>query len=419
MNSGDKNDYASREMACYASSLTIKSVVAADFGKYTCNFSHHTVDENNYYNRGVSSLQNITLYNVNDTSIKQNTKVEYFEKFYTKGLKDKMLLQCVVTGGELQWYVNPFKNVMSFGIYPESGSVSATSSLPCSTKPSLPSTTGSTSGTLHSTTSSSSGVLTPVVVRSLVKLRGVESDKVQRGGYSGKYCDSGVSSSAARGTTSSSSGALPSTTSSSSGTLPSTTSSTLDSLLSDFGKYTCNFSHHTVDEDGYYNRGGSSLQNITLYNVNDTSIQQNRKVEYFEKFYTKGLKDKMLLQCVVTSGELQWYVNPFENDTCYDPTFYCESGSVSTTSSCSTKPSLPSTTGSSSGTLSSTTGSSSGTLPGTTGSSSGTLSSTTGSSSGTLSSTTGSSSGTLSSTTSSSSGTLPSTTSSTLGYLLC
>jgi len=37
-----------------------------------------------------------------------------------------------------------------------------------------------------------------VVVRSLVKLRGVESDKVQRGGCSGKYCDSGVSSSAAQ-----------------------------------------------------------------------------------------------------------------------------------------------------------------------------------------------------------------------------
>ncbi|XP_063692081.1 uncharacterized protein LOC134824230 [Bolinopsis microptera] len=113
MNSGDKNYYASREMACYASSLTIKSVVAADFGKYTCNFSHHTVDEDGYYNNGGSSLQYITLYNVNDTSIKQDTKIEYFQKFYTKGLKDKMLLQCVATGGELQW---------STGIYPESGS---------------------------------------------------------------------------------------------------------------------------------------------------------------------------------------------------------------------------------------------------------------------------------------------------------
>ena len=120
MNSGDKNDYARKEMSCYASSLTIKSVVAADFGKYTCNFSNHIIGENNYYNNeGGSSLQNITLYNVNDTSIKQNTKVEYFEKFYTKGLRDKMLFQCVATGGELQWYVNPFENDTCSGTYCE------------------------------------------------------------------------------------------------------------------------------------------------------------------------------------------------------------------------------------------------------------------------------------------------------------
>lgn len=108
VNSGKESYNSNREMSCYASALTIKNVTLADLGEYKCNMSEHKGEES-YYEKG-SWVQNITLYNINDKTIVQPEKVEYFQKFHTKGMKENLLVQCVTTGGELKWHVNIHNN---------------------------------------------------------------------------------------------------------------------------------------------------------------------------------------------------------------------------------------------------------------------------------------------------------------------
>ena len=107
LNSGGNKYDINREMACYASSLTIRNVSVADFGEYKCNLSYHSEKkDDNYWRNIASSAKNITLYNIDDATVKQPVKVDYFQKYYTKGLKGNILVQCVTTGGELKWNVN-------------------------------------------------------------------------------------------------------------------------------------------------------------------------------------------------------------------------------------------------------------------------------------------------------------------------
>ena len=103
----NENDekYSSREMACFASALTIKNVDDSDFGQYSCNLSQHKGEVDEYY-RGRFWVQNITLYNIEDKSVKQPEKVQFFESAYPKLARDKLLIQCVATGGELTWMVD-------------------------------------------------------------------------------------------------------------------------------------------------------------------------------------------------------------------------------------------------------------------------------------------------------------------------
>ena len=93
-------------MKCYASALIINDVQSSDFGNYSCNFSDHGAKYPDYYDRynRYDNVQNITLFD-ESSSEKQPLKVEYFENFYTKGIRSKMLMQCVVTGGQLYWFV--------------------------------------------------------------------------------------------------------------------------------------------------------------------------------------------------------------------------------------------------------------------------------------------------------------------------
>ena len=77
-------------------------------GIYHCHFGADVIT--NRYNKKEyehnSQMQNITVFD-GKSSQKQETKVEYFESFYTKGVKSKLLMQCVVTGGPLTWYIRP------------------------------------------------------------------------------------------------------------------------------------------------------------------------------------------------------------------------------------------------------------------------------------------------------------------------
>ena len=99
----NNEQYVSREMKCYASILTIKNVQNSDLGEYSCNFTDHlkgssSSTEDEKYNH----IQNITLFDANSDET-QPAKVEYYESFYTKGMYNKLLLQCVVTGAPIYW----------------------------------------------------------------------------------------------------------------------------------------------------------------------------------------------------------------------------------------------------------------------------------------------------------------------------
>ena len=94
----------------------------------------------------------------------------------------------------------------------------------------------------------------------------------------------------------------------------------------DFGYYSCNFSDHTDSKPSPEDRDdiGKKYQvlNITLFNVDDTAIEQPKEVQYFESFHPDELKDKILAQCVAIGGKLQWFVSPgncFEKNCSFVP----------------------------------------------------------------------------------------------------
>ena len=102
----DDREYREREMMCYTSSLTIRDVEMSDFGSYSCNFSYHSRSTNDWYDRGTGSVQNITLYNINDNTVVIPEKVDYFQSFYVERKKDSILSQCVVSGALLKWEID-------------------------------------------------------------------------------------------------------------------------------------------------------------------------------------------------------------------------------------------------------------------------------------------------------------------------
>lgn len=100
--------YRYKEMQCYSSSLTISNIQQSDFGSYSCNFSNHNQEKlgiNDMYHEEYSDILNMTLYNVKDTSHVQSVGVQYFESFYVQNIRDQLLLQCVVSGASLNWYI--------------------------------------------------------------------------------------------------------------------------------------------------------------------------------------------------------------------------------------------------------------------------------------------------------------------------
>lgn len=101
----DKDDYyKEREMSCYTSLLTITGVEASDFGTYSCNFSNH--DEETYWYGRENSIQNITLYNSNDEAEIIPQGIDYFQSAYVEKMSDSILVQCVVSGMNLEWKID-------------------------------------------------------------------------------------------------------------------------------------------------------------------------------------------------------------------------------------------------------------------------------------------------------------------------
>ena len=100
--------YYSRDMKCFSSALTIRNVKVADLGEYQCHFGADADTDIKGHGRprNGSQIQNVTLFDAK-SEVKQDTKVEYFESFYTQGIKSSLLMQCVVTGGPLTWYLQP------------------------------------------------------------------------------------------------------------------------------------------------------------------------------------------------------------------------------------------------------------------------------------------------------------------------
>jgi hypothetical protein len=98
--SGSYRDRKDRDMKCFASALVIRNVTTSDLGEYQCKLT----SEDGGSSDSRSNVQKITVYN-KASSVTLPKKIEYFENFYTKGIRSKLLMQCVVSGGPVQWFV--------------------------------------------------------------------------------------------------------------------------------------------------------------------------------------------------------------------------------------------------------------------------------------------------------------------------
>ena len=87
-----------KNMKCFASALTITNVTNADLGEYQCKLTDDQEET------GIYNVQRITLV---DSALEGTLpeKIEYFENFYTKNIRSKLLMQCVVTGGPVHWFI--------------------------------------------------------------------------------------------------------------------------------------------------------------------------------------------------------------------------------------------------------------------------------------------------------------------------
>ena len=95
----DGSYYRENNMKCFSSALTILEVTEADLGEYKCvlNAKYDNYQES-------ENTQTIRVYNAASPE-QMPKKIEYFQRFYTKGIKSKLLMQCVVTGGPVHWFI--------------------------------------------------------------------------------------------------------------------------------------------------------------------------------------------------------------------------------------------------------------------------------------------------------------------------
>ena len=103
---GGESYYQDSDMKCFASALTITNVTPEDLGEYQCHLVSENGDEEPASEEPltVDNVQNITVADIKSVG-KLPKKIEYFENFYTKGIKSKLLMQCVVTGGPVHWFL--------------------------------------------------------------------------------------------------------------------------------------------------------------------------------------------------------------------------------------------------------------------------------------------------------------------------
>ncbi|XP_063688936.1 uncharacterized protein LOC134822031 [Bolinopsis microptera] len=88
-------------MKCLASALTITNVTKADLGEYQCKLTDDQAETRIY------DVRRITLV---DSALEGTLpkKIEYFQHFYTdytQSIGSKLLMQCVVTGGPVHWFI--------------------------------------------------------------------------------------------------------------------------------------------------------------------------------------------------------------------------------------------------------------------------------------------------------------------------
>ncbi|XP_063681353.1 uncharacterized protein LOC134816445 [Bolinopsis microptera] len=85
-------------MECFASALTITNVTKDDLGEYECKLTDDQEET------GIYNVRRITVV---DSALEGDLpeKIEYFENFYTQRIRSKLLMQCVVTGGPVYWFI--------------------------------------------------------------------------------------------------------------------------------------------------------------------------------------------------------------------------------------------------------------------------------------------------------------------------
>jgi len=90
---------------CMVTSMKIKQITVEDLGVYVCNFSNHYNTKEDYY--GWATDPTIDETEVVELGTKDQSKeVTYFTQTYQHSNK-QMLVQCVATGGKLNWFVKP------------------------------------------------------------------------------------------------------------------------------------------------------------------------------------------------------------------------------------------------------------------------------------------------------------------------
>ena len=88
-------EYGDSAMKCLSSVLTIVNVSEGDLGEYKCVLNSM---------RDSDDIKTIRVYDAVTQELMPK-KIEYFQAFYTKGINSKMLMQCVVTGGPIYWFI--------------------------------------------------------------------------------------------------------------------------------------------------------------------------------------------------------------------------------------------------------------------------------------------------------------------------
>ena len=88
---------------CMATSMKISQITVDDLGVYTCNFSRHYTNYKNWQDPSIDETEVVQI-----GTEQQLKEITYFAKTYQNSTK-QMLLQCVATGGKLNWFVKLFQ----------------------------------------------------------------------------------------------------------------------------------------------------------------------------------------------------------------------------------------------------------------------------------------------------------------------